>query len=77
MQHLVSSNTISYAHKFTIKNILQDPGKKSQDLASWQEICSKFMPTFGTCKNLAYLPRVSFQIQVKILFCLISGQTHK
>ena len=61
---------------YPIKNTLQDLGKTSQDLASWQEICSKSMPTFGTCKNLAYLPRFLFQIHVKILYCLISGQIH-
>ena len=43
---------------------------------SWQEICSKSMPTFGTYKNLAYLPRFLFQIYVNILYCLISGQIH-
>ena len=43
-----------------IKIILQDPGKKSQDLASWQEICPKSMLTFGTCEDLAYLTRFLF-----------------
>ena len=60
--------------KNPIKNILQDLAKTFQDLASWQEICSKSMPTFRTCKNLSYLARFLFQIHAKILYCLISGQ---
>ena len=40
----------------------------------WQEICSKSMPTFGTCKNLSYLARFLFQIHAKMLYCLIYCQ---
>ena len=47
--------------------------RSCQNVASWQEICSKSMPTFQTCKNLSY-PRFLFQIHAKILYCLISGQ---
>ena len=65
---------LGYLSQIPIKNILQDLAKTFQDLASWQEICSKSMPTFRTCKNLSYLARFLFQIHAKILYCLISGQ---
>ena len=67
-------DTTMIYHQNPIKKILQDLAKTFQDLASWQEICSKSMPTFRTCKNLSYLARFLFKIHAKILYCLISGQ---
>ena len=70
-QILCSTGGLSTTQQtFPIKNISQDLTKTFQDLASWQEICSKSMPP---CQ-LFELARIFLCKIGKILYCLISCQ---